>query len=378
MLQRPSFLRSVASSTLSQFEWVHGANSWHYTYTRIAPSDESARKGTLVLYPSCTLLSTNEEWREAAELLSSVGYNCLLFDWPGWHSRNAPLNWAIEDDVRNKTVISTMTHFAYESLKHVESECGPVHVVTSGGLGGVHLRRALMELLKESTNFKSLTCFSPSWRFYLTRSVPEGYPRKLSRRRALADWFLDTCFVRSRTMYRIYRSKLGLSKMTRRLYEDKIQHNPDLLEQKREVIIRDRPLAIDAAMISGHFDPVSSTQELIHELLGADTKTSQDHNDDSDDDDSLLNIKVPNWVKSEKSQNTTATELETNKKELKVNLVFPQDVSGVDKRELDTIREWAKNTKNVSVSVIPGKLFCHEENPALSASAIEQFVSNQE
>ena len=328
------------------------------------------------MFPSCTLLSSKEEWRESAELLSSIGFDCVMLDWPGWHSRNDPLNWAIEDDVKNKSIISTMTHFAYESLKEIGSAQGPVHVVTAGGAPGVHVRRALSELLKEKGNFRSLTCFVPSWRFYLTRSVPEGYPRKLARRRAVADWFLESFFVRSRTMFRLYRSKLGLSKITRRLYDEKIQHNPDLLQQKRDVITRDRPLTIDAAMISGHFDPVSSTQELIEELLGVDTSSREEHNDDSDDDDSLLNIKVPNWVKSDKPNTVKDKESEAIVHSLKVHLVFPQDVSGADKRELETIREWAKKSENVSVSEIPGKLFCHEENPALTANAIEQFLSS--
>jgi hypothetical protein len=346
----------------------------------IEPSIPSDFKGTLVFFPSCSLLSSKEEWRQSATLLSSVGFRSMLFDWPGWHQRNAPLNWALEDDVAKKSLISTMTQFAYSVLKHVDSKCvdkADIHIVTAGGNGAVHVRRALGELLTESNKFKSLTCFAPSWRFYLTRYVPEGYPKKLARRRSIADWVLDNCFVRSATMFRIYRSKFGLAKIARRLYDQKLQHNADLFEQKREVIMRDRPLAIDAAMICGYFDPVCSSEELINELLRVNTSDTETHNDDSDDDDSLLNIKVPNWVKTQKvDQGLSELGSLVEPPNLKLHLVFPQDVSDADKRELDVIRQWSTKASYTTVSDMPGKIFCHEENPAIAATLIEKFLDN--
>ena len=290
------------------------------------------------------------------------------------------MNWSLEDDVDQKSLISTYAEFAYSALKHVgekyASDAPQLGVVSAGGNGAIHVRRALDELGKDKTSFGVLMCFSPSWRFYLTRYVPEGYPRKLARRRAIADWFLTSFFTRSKTMFRLYKSKLGLSRLTRRFYEEKIQHNPRLLEGKREVITRDRPLSIDAAMIAGHFDPVSSTPEFVKELVGHDPAADiQQHADDSDDDDSLLNIKVPNWAKP---NNPTSSDSDTGSKKidsLQIRLVFPQDVTGKDKTELRTIREWAEHA-GVSTTDIPGKLFCHEESPALSATIIHQFLTD--
>jgi hypothetical protein len=361
-------------------EWRNGSNIWNYSYTDLKPDTSVDQRGTVVFFPSCTLLSTKEEWRNSADLLTTVGFRCILFDWPGWHNRNSPLNWSIEDEVQARRLVSTMTHFAYSALDHIHSlEEGRsnTHIVAAGGHAGVHVRRALSELGSEGKNgFKSLTCFSPSWRYYLTRFVPEGYPRKLARRRAIADWLLDNCFVRSRLMFRIYRSKFGLAKLTRRLYETKLQHDQELLAQKRDIIVRDRPLCIDAAMMSGYFDPVTSTQEFIGELLGVDTSRDEADasNDDSDDDDSLLNIKVPNWVKTE-NRTDSASETDYAVNGVRIQLVFPQDVQGLDKKELGTVRDWARDVANVTCNEIPGKLFCHEENPALAATIIQDFVS---
>ena len=304
----------------------------------------------------------------------------MLVDWPGWHQRNMPLNWCIEDDIDQKSLVSTFTQFAYTALRHSrEVRSNPderVHVATVGGNGGVHVKRALVELGKESQTFTSLTCFSPSWRFYLTRYVPEGYPRKLARRRAIAETALSHMFVRSKTMFRIYKSKLGLSRLTKRLYEDKIQHNPDLLESKRDVITRDRPLTIDAAMILGQFDPVSSTQDLIKELVGIDpSATDGDHADDSDDDDSLLNLKVPNWVKKSSADDLVAADPDSGPNfTIPTHFVFPLDVDAGDKSELATIREWAEHG-GCHISEIPGKLFCHEESPALSAAILRDYFA---
>jgi hypothetical protein len=331
------------------------------------------------MFPSCTLLSSKEEWRPAAEYLAEVGYRSILIDWPGWHNRNEPLNWSIEDDVNAKSLVSTFTEFAYTALYHMseyeKTDGAHLHICAAGGPAAVHVRRAMHELEKDKIALNSLVCFSPTWRFYLTRSVTEGYPRELARRRMILDQLMSYFFVRSKTMYRIYRSKFGLAKLTRRFYFDKIQHNPELLEAKKEVLMRDRPLSIDAAMISGYFDPVSSTVEFLQELLAVDPSTLEDHHDDSDDDDSLLNIKVPNWLKSESSNEKPKPE--TKQTDLQVHLVFPQDVCGADKSELCTVRLWAQKTLNVSVSEIPGSLFCHEENPALTATLIQQFLSSR-
>lgn len=367
-------LRRFSTARLGEFEWVHNRKSWEYSYTVIVPDQVERSKGTLVMFPSTTLLSSREEWRECAEYLADIGYQSVLLDWPGWHQKNIPLNWALEDDVAQKSVISTYAQFAYSALDHIQREFpnSSLHAVAAGGNSGVHVKRALGELDGDNSHFSSLTCFSPSWRFYLTRYVSEGYPRKLARRQAIADWFLSSFFTRSKTMYRLYRSKLGLSKLTKRFYDEKLQHNSDLLEAKREVITRDRPLSIDAAMIAGHFDPVSSTQEFLTQLMGHDASAESAHPDDSDDDDSLLNIKVPNWVKPSPSPEQTTPEQCSSG--IRLHLVFPQDVAGKDKRELQTIREWAEHAK-ISTSEIPGKLFCHEESPALSATLIHQFLS---
>ena len=372
-------IRPFSSARLASFDWNHNSQKWNYTYSVISPDESMGTKGTVVMFPSCTLLSSKEEWRPAAEYLADVGYRSVLIDWPGWHNRNEPLNWSIEDDVNGKTLVSTFTEFAYTALSHIsESEMGDgthMHVCAAGGPAAVHIRRAIHELENDKIRFNSLICFSPSWRFYLTRYVPEGYPRKLARRRMILDMLMSSFFVRSKTMYRIYKSKFGLAKLTRRFYDEKIQHNPELLQAKKDVLMRDRPLSIDAAMISGYFDPVSSTPEFLQELLAVAPSNLEDHHDDSDDDDSLLNIKVPNWVKSESSNVTSDSD--PVRSNISVHLVFPQDVSGADKTELSTVRLWAEKTPNVSVSDIPGKLFCHEENPALTATLIQQFLSSR-
>jgi len=376
--------RYFSTSSLGSFEWTHRNQDWKYTYTLVSPDDSEAIKGTFVLFPSTTLLSSREEWRECSNFLSELGYRSILIDWPGWHHRNIPLNWAIEDDVNDKTLVSAFTHFAYSALTHVNENFpgGPLHIATSGGGTAVHIRRALAEANKDMvTNFKSLSCFSPTWRFYLTRQVPEGYPRKLARRQAIADAVLDSLFVRSKTMYRLYKSKLGLSRLTRRFYEEKIQHNPEILERKKEVITRDRPLTIDAAMIVGHLNAVKSTEELISELFGTSTETSDISNESDDDDDNLLNIKVPQWAKAEKtdgqedadevvSPTTTAKE-----HPLSIHLVIPEDALPKDKSEMALIQKWAEH-ENIPVASVPGKLFCHEESPALSATILHEFVSS--
>lgn len=370
--------RPFSTSTLSHFDWTHGPSVWRYPYTDIKPEQLPQKNVSLVFFPSCSLLSTKEEWRESAELLSNVGYKCILIDWPGWHTRNTPINWAIEEDSKCGRLVSTMTDFAYATLQHIKSTASvkeEMHVVVAGGSSAVHIKRALLEMSSPDT---SLTCFAPSWRFYLTRFVSEGYPRKLSRRRSIADWFLDRLFVRSRMMFKMYRSKVSLAKLTRRLYENKLQHNSALLDQKRNIIMRDRPLSIDAAMISGYCDPITSTSEFIDELIGAASSVHEEGNDDSDDDDGLLNIKAPTWVMSTPDEKSVSSDVQEHTKNLiPIHLVFPQDVVTADRKEMDTVRIWADHAQssNVSISEIAGKLFSHEEHPALAASIIQDYVS---
>ena len=350
---------------------------WDYTYTVVHP-DDAHPTATLLMFPSTTLLSSREEWRACAEYLADLGYQSILFDWPGWHQRNAPLNWSIEDDIVEKNVLSTFAEFAYSALGHASSNYAerPIHIVIAGGNGGVHVKRALAELAREGAGFASFACFSPTWRFYLKRRVPEGFPRKLARRQAIAETLLDHTFVRSKALFRIYKSKLGLSRLTKRFYEDKIQHNADMLEAKREVIMRERPLTIDAAMIVGHFDPVSSTHDLVKELVGIDPTATEDHNDDSDEDDSLLNIKVPNWAKQQaKSETGSQRPVSDPLKTIPILLVIPEDVIGADKIELKTVAEWSQHA-GATISCIPGKLFAHEESPALSATILHEFIES--
>ena len=366
-------VRLFSSTSLSSFIWEHRDQQWDYSYALVSPDEVDSVKATIVIFPSTTLLSSREEWRSCAEYLADLGYQSVLMEWPGWHQTNSPLNWALEDDIMDKTIISTFTKFTHSALHHITSlySATPLHVAASGGCGTVHIIRALTEL-GQTSGFKSVTCFSPTWRFYLTRYVEEGYPRKLSRRQSIAAHILDTSFVRSKMMYRIYKSKFGLSKLTRRLYEEGIQHNEDLLETKKAVITRDRPLTIDAAMMVGRFDPVISTHQLIETLMNVDPSNSVDHQDDSDDDDSLLNIKVPNWIKSEPSTADPAQPVLI--RPFRLHLVFPQDAVAKDKAEMQLVAEWAKH-HNVHVSDIPGKLFCHEESPALTATIIHDYLS---
>ena len=325
------------------------------------------------MFPSTTLLSTREEWRACAEYLGDLGYRSLLVDWPGWHQRNVPLNWAIEDDIREQTLISTFAKYAYSVLDHsrLEYPNSPINIAVSGANAALHVIRAINELDDGRNSFGSLTCFCPSWRFYLTRWVPEGYPRRLERRRATAAWMLTNCFARSKVAFRMYRSKVGISKLSKRLYEEKIQNNQDLLDSKREVIMRDRPLSLDVAMILGQFNSVSSTPDLLKELLSIDTNDSDGNNnhEDSDDDDGLLNIRVPN-------SNVLESNPETAVSKRKLFLVFPQDVVPKDKEELSVIREWAEHHGYGTVD-IPGRIFCHEESPALSATIINNFISEK-
>ena len=356
--------RSFSVSSLSSFDWQHRGSSWDVSYTVVSPEDPARPKKTFVLFPSTTLLSTREEWRETANLLSNVGYESILLDWPGWHKQNSPMNWSLEDDVKEGTIVSTFTDFAHVALKHVHSTRNPdaeIHVVCVGLNSVVHVRRALDEL--SGIHIKSLICFSPTWRFYLPRSVPDGYPRKLVRRQGIADWFLSNWFVRSKLCFRIYKSKFGLSKITRRLYEEKLQFTSELLLAKRDVIVRDRPLSIDAAMIAGHFDVANTTRDFVQLLFGLPEET---HPED-DEDDEILGIHVPNWATS-KPTPTTSSE---TKPTLLLHLVVPQDVNAADRKELDSI---LAHRGNVTVKEVPGKLFSHEEYPAVAAEAIDSLV----
>ena len=327
--------------------------------------------GTVVMFPSTTLLSTREEWRGCAEYLAELGYRSLLLDWPGWHQRNIPLNWAVEDDVRDHAVLSAFAEYAHSALSHAfsENQGAPIHVVAAGANATIHAKRALNELANDGKTFSSLTCFSPSWRFYLTRSISEGFTRKLERRKALASWILQNGLVRSKLAFRLYRSKFVISKLTRRFYEDKIQGNPDLLDAKREVIVRDRPLSLDAAMILGEFDCVTTTSALLKELLDIDTSDECAGHDDSDDDDGLLNIRVNSSKKDKMVGNSGRSDQQP------LLLVLPQDLRGKDKTEQGVIRDWAEH-HDINISEIPGKLFCHEESPALSATVLNEFFTS--
>jgi hypothetical protein len=382
MLRLRKQLGAATSSNLRNFDWTHRGQIWEYSYTVLSPDHRQQPKTTFALFPSSSLLSTREEWRECAEFLCDSGYRCLLIDFPGWHQRNIALNWAIEEDVQARTLVSAYTQFAYTALKHIDETYidGPLHLAAAGGNTAIHIRRALEEANIDSpTRFKSMSCFSPTWRFYLARYVPEGYPRKFARRQSLAETLLDACFVRSKTMYRIYKSKIGLSKLTKRMYEEPIQSNPERLESKREVITRDRPLSIDAAMITSRFDPVQSTEQFISELFGSRSNEATANgsvSDDDEDDDNLLSIKVPQWAKNETIDNTTPN-IEIADSSIKIHLIIPEDAVGQDKAEMRTVVEWA-NHHNAAVSYIPGRLMCHEESPALSASLLDEFVSNLE
>lgn len=373
--------RPFSSSALSNFTWHHRDQQWEYSFSILNPKELGVPKATFVLFPSTTLLTTREEWRECAGFLNEMGYRCILLDWPGWHQRNIPLNWAIEEDVNDRTLVSAYTHFAYTALQHFDKCFGdsPLHIAVSGGNSAIHIRRALNEAnLDSPTQYKSISCFSPTWRFYLSRYVPEGYPRKFARRQAIAETLLDGCFVRSKNMFRLYKSKIGLTKLTKRLYEEPIQSHPDRFELKKEVITRDRPLSIDAAMITGRFDPVNSTEQFISELVGIDSSQTPNQgnaSDDDEDDDNLLSIKVPQWAKNGVTEKANvSTKEQPSKPDLFVHLVIPEDAVSKDKTEMRTVSEWATHN-NASVSHIPGRLFCHEESPALSASILDEFVS---
>ena len=376
MLKVRQQLRGATSSNLRNFDWTHRGQNWEYTYTVVSPERFDEPKATFALFPSSSLLSTREEWRECAEFLCDIGYRCILFDWPGWHQRNIPLNWAIEADVQERTLVSAYTQFAYTALKHMDETYSesPLHVAVAGGSAAIHIRRALAEVnIDKPTNFRSLSCFSPTWRYYLARCVPEGYPRKFARRQSLAEVLLDTCFVRSKMMYRIYKSKIGLRKLTKRMYEEPIQSIPERLESKREVITRDRPLSIDAAMITGRFDPVQSTQQFISELFTPSEVTHEGSvSDDDEDDDNLLSIKVPQWAKIEEGAEKKG--MDDDMSSIKIHVVIPEDAVNQDKAEMRVVADWA-NHHNATVSYIPGRIMCHEESPALSASLLDEFVN---
>ena len=325
------------------------------------------------MFPSTTLLSTREEWRGAANFLADLGYRSVLVDWPGWHQSNIPLNWSMEDEIGKKSMVDAFSDFAVSTLRHIHTShnTGVIHVVCAGGNSAVYARRAMDQLGKEECHFGSLTCFSPSWRFYLPRTVIEGYPRKLARRQRFGAIFLSTFFVRSKMAFRIYKSKFGLAKLTRRLYDEKIQMNPELLEAKREVITRDRPLALDAAMIVGELDAVSSTESFLRELLGADLSTDQAEDSD-DEDDGLLNLHVPQWAKQSEG---AVSGSKGEPRAIPIQVVIPQDADSADLREMRSVRDWAFHSGAV-VSEISGKLFAHEESPALSASILHEFFAN--
>lgn len=363
----PSRVRNFSTSVLGRFDWLHRGVSWDVSYTILTPDHSKQFRGTVVMFPSTTLLSSREEWRSCGEYLSDLGYRIFLFDWPGWHKRNVPLNWSMEDDVRDQKLVSAFADYAYTALLHSYSENGDtsIHVVAAGGNSAIHASRAIRELRNEGRLFHSLTCFTPAWRFYLPRTVPEGYPRKLQLRKAVASWFLLNGFIRSSLAFRLYRSKFTISKLTRRLYEEKIQRNPDLLDSKREVIMRDRPLSLDAAMILGKFDSVSSTPDLLKELLDIKTSYGNTEHEDSDDDDGLLNIRVP-------SLPANVEERDADQAALNVCIVFPQDVVKKDREELRVIREWAEHHR-VRTEEMPGKILCHEESPAISATILDGF-----
>jgi hypothetical protein len=334
------------------------------------------------MFPSTSLLSTREEWRECGNFLADMGFRCILVDWPGWHQRNTPLNWAMEEDVTDHTLISAYTHFVYTALRHFDATFtdGSLHIATAGGNASIHVRRALTESNMDSpTRYKSLSCFSPTWRFYLSRFVPEGYPRKFARRQWLAETLLDGCFVRSKNMYRIYKSRVGLSKLTKRMYEEPIKTHAVRFESKKEVITRDRPLTIDAAMIAGRFDPVNSTQQFLSELFAVNpdtTKRDGNVSDDDEDDDTLLSIKVPQWAKDQgdDNQESLPNQSDENQDRITVHMILPEDAIKSDQSDLRVVKEWAIH-HGASVSSIPGRLFCHEESPALSASILSEFVS---
>jgi len=375
--------RRFSSSTLSNFNWLHRGQEWEYSYTVLNPDHNIDAKATFVLFPSTTLLTTREEWRECAGFLTGMGYRCILIDWPGWHQRNIPLNWALEEDVNDRTLVSAFTHFAYSALKHFDVSYSdvPLHLAVCGGNSAIHIRRALQEANMDSpTRFKSISCFSPTWRFYLSRYVPEGYPRKFARRQAIAEAVLDGCFVRSKNMFRLYKSKVGLSKLTKRLYEEPVHCHPERFESKKEVITRDRPLSIDAAMITGRFDPVSSTEQFISELFGIHSSQSSNEgsvSDDDEDDDNLLSIKVPQWAKNGSTDEAPGSiSSSTAESDIAVHLVIPEDAVNKDKSEMRIVSDWA-NHHDATVSSIPGRLFCHEESPALSASLLDEFVSTK-
>jgi hypothetical protein len=368
--------RCVSSSTLATFEWRCGSGSWSVPGTVVSPDTNDEIRGTIVLLPTVSLLSTREEWRECAEYLADIGYRSILVDWPGWSHRSPPLNWAVENDLTaTDSASSLLTDFAHTIISSAQVEYGdaPMSVGAAGGVASIHALRATSKM----TVPVPICSFSPTWRFYLTRYVPEGYPRKLARRRAIAEWFLANIFCRSRTLFNIYKSKLGLSKISRRFYEDKIQHDSNRLEAKREVILRDRPLSIDSAMILGRFCPVESTQEFISELLTLPKESeTESPGDDSDDDDNLLNIKVPEWTKRRTESTTQGADPTLGRVETPnaLHLVIPEDAVPQDRKEMDLVEKWANGVGHITVSTIPGRLACHEESPALSASIIHDFL----
>jgi hypothetical protein len=70
----------------------------------------------------------------------------------------------------------------------------------------------------------------------------------------------------------------------------------------------------------------------------------------------------------------TETQAKHTNEDMTLQLVVPEDGVSQDKAEMSTIQKWAEH-HGVHVSSIPGKLFCHEESPALSATILHEFVS---
>ncbi len=372
--------RKFSSSSLVTYDWLYRGRNWEVQCTVISPVISEKIERTILLLPSMTLVSSKEEWRECAEYLADLGYRSIIADWPGWSTRSGPLNWALEDDISQDTNSSWIfTDFTCSLMTHSSKAypLSPMSLVAAGGIPLVHSIRAIKHLSSRNdiTLPTSIVSFSPTWKYYLIRYLPEGFPRKLGRRRVLLSWILSSSLIRSRTLFKLYTSKYSIAKVTRSLYEGKIQHDEALFNSKRNVLLRDRPLQIDRALVLGHLNPVKDSQEYIQTILSVLSpngiqKTESNSNDDSDDDDSLLNIKVPDWTKTTHLSCACDTHLPLGR--IALSFVIPEDVVDHDRREMELVQEWIGNM--ATIKSIPGRLACHEESPALSATLIHELV----
>ena len=322
-------------------------------FQSLVEPDSNAPRDTILFLPSLEPFSTASEWSNVADSVSSFA-DTVIVEWPGWSSTSADVNRAF---VSSPTPSASWEDFLSQILPLFST----LHIASLGASGAILAHRAAQ---KHPEIVKSLISVAPFRKRGLLKQIGDDYPVKLARRQKLL-FPIFSLLGRFSAFQRLYLSDLMLNRMTERLFNEPLTLNPERLKIKRTALTRPGcPFEMHVASWLGLLHPGASSP--LTELLGP--SAFSDGFDTDDEDDFLFGRTM-----QKKTGKTSAIE---SRPLSAVAFIIPSDcIDDEDVAEMQEIFETSTKL-GVSVSRVPGRLFCHEEYPIAVANAIRDTVSN--